>query len=157
MKKLVVSLHEKLLKLNETSHSIALGSAIGFALGFTPLMGLKTLLSITAAWLTKGSKSAAVIAVTLHDLLLPFMPAIYLYEYKIGCFVLYGTVKHKAGFHFFPLKMLQWTTFLTIGKPILIGSIVIALPSSLLVYYIVKNIIAKAREKARKEIGESYS
>ena len=64
--------------------------------GFTPLMGLKLLLSIAVAWLLRSNKIAAAIAVTLHDLILPFSPAIYLWEYKMGMWVLHGRFRNTA-------------------------------------------------------------
>ncbi|MGZ5023286.1 MAG: DUF2062 domain-containing protein, partial [Chthoniobacterales bacterium] len=42
--------HGRLIQINDTPHSVALGSAIGMFFGFTPLFGLKTLLSILVAW-----------------------------------------------------------------------------------------------------------
>ena len=66
-----------LMAIADTPHSVALGSAIGIFFGFTPLWSLKTLLSIATAWLFRCNKIAAAIAVTLHDIILPFMPAIY--------------------------------------------------------------------------------
>ena len=83
-------LHFRLVTIEDTPHSIALGVAIGIFFGFTPLWSLKTLLSIAVAWLCKSNKIAAAISVQLHDLILPFMPAIYLWEYKIGYWSLYG-------------------------------------------------------------------
>src|SRR5437764_14221448 len=76
--------HMTLMALPDTPHSIALGSAIGIFFGFTPLLSMKTLLSIAVAWLCKCNKIAAAIAVTLHDVILPIMPAIYFWQYKIG-------------------------------------------------------------------------
>src|SRR4051812_16847720 len=80
--------HMTLMAIADSPHSIALGSAIGIFFGFTPLYSLKTLLSITTAWLFRCNKIAAVIAVTLHDVLFFAMPAIYFAEYKLGCWVL---------------------------------------------------------------------
>src|SRR5438132_10491778 len=71
--------HLTLMTLPDTPHSIALGSAIGMFFGFTPLFGMKTLLSILGTWLCKGNKMAAFISVTLHDIILPFWPAIFLW------------------------------------------------------------------------------
>ena len=73
-----------LMTIADTPHSIALGSAIGIFFGFTPLWSLKTLLSIAVAWIFKCNKIAAAIAVTLHDIILPLMPAIYFWQYRIG-------------------------------------------------------------------------
>src|SRR5438128_5852513 len=74
----------KLLAIRDTPNAIAGGVAIGIYLGFTPLVGLKTILSIFFAWLVGCNLLAAAFAVTLHDVLLPFMPVIYRWEYQIG-------------------------------------------------------------------------
>jgi uncharacterized protein len=80
--------HMTLVTMADTPHSIALGSAIGIFFGFTPLWSLKTLLSIAVAWVCRCNKVAAAIAVTVHDVLIFVMPAIYFAEYKIGCWTL---------------------------------------------------------------------
>src|SRR5436189_1071579 len=80
-------LHEhslKLLAIRDTPDAIAGGVAIGIFFGFTPLFGLKTLSAIFFAWLTRSNILAAVIASSLHDLIFPFMPVIYRWEYDLG-------------------------------------------------------------------------
>src|SRR5206468_1791236 len=49
----------KLLAIRDTPNAIAGGVAIGIFFGFTPLVGLKTLLSIFFAWLTRCNIVAA--------------------------------------------------------------------------------------------------
>ena len=78
----------KLLAIRDTPNAIAGGVAIGIFFGFTPLVGLKTLLSIFVAWLTRCNILAAAIAVTLHDVALPFMPVLFRWEYNIGYWLL---------------------------------------------------------------------
>ena len=90
LKRWLAAHHLTLMTLPDTPHSIALGAAIGMFFGCTPLLGMKTLLSILVAWICRGNKIAAVISVTLHDLILPFSPAIYLWEYKMGMWALHG-------------------------------------------------------------------
>ena len=137
--------HIKLISIKDTPHSIALGSAIGFFFGFTPLWSLKTLLSIVVAWICRSNKIAAVIAVTLHDVTLPFLPALYIWQYKIGMWALHGHATMR-GFRPLPLReYLQWTTFFTIGKPILIGSLFFAVPCSIAVYFLVRGLVQRAR------------
>ena len=77
MKSWLVAHHMTLMAIADTPHSIAFGSAIGIFFGFTPLYPLKTLLSIAVAWIFRCNKIAAAIAVTLHDVLIWAMPAIY--------------------------------------------------------------------------------
>src|ERR1700736_2237154 len=80
--------HMTLMAIADTPHSIAFGSAIGIFFGFTPLYPLKTLLSIGAAWICRCNKVAAAICVTLHDVVIWAMPAIYVAQYHLGCWAL---------------------------------------------------------------------
>ena len=145
LKRWLAAHHLTLMTLPDTPHSIALGSAIGMFFGFTPLFGLKTLLSILVAWLCKGNKIAAIITVTLHDLLLPFVPAIFLWQYKMGMWVLYGRMPQRVGFGRVALRdYMEWTTFLTVGRPLLVGSLFLALPAAVVVYFGLRAVLIRA-------------
>lgn len=138
--------HLKLVTIEDTPHSIALGSAIGIFFGFTPLLSLKTLLSVAVAWICKSNKIAAVIAVTLHDVTLPLMPAIYWWEYKLGMFALHGHMPGRSGFRRFALReYMKWTTFFNVGLPILVGSLFLALPCAIAAYFVMRSLVTKAR------------
>jgi len=148
LKRWLAAHHLTLMTLPDTPHSIALGSAIGMFFGFTPLFGLKTLLSIVGAWLCKGNKIAAFISVTLHDIILPFWPAIFLWEYRMGMWVLYGRVPQRPGFsHVALVDYMEWTTFLTLGRPLLVGSLFFALPAAILVYFGLRGVLIRAHAK----------
>lgn len=139
-----------LMALPDTPHAIALGSAIGMFFGFTPLFGLKTLLSFGGAWLCKGNKTAAVITVTLHDVILPFMPAMFFWQYKVGMWALHGRVPQGPGFRHVALHdYMAWTTFLTVGRPILVGSLYLALPAAVLVYFALRGVLSRAQRDRR--------
>src|SRR5215472_13748986 len=130
-------LHEhslKLLAIRDTPEAIAGGVAIGMFFAFAPLFGVKTLGAICLAWLTRSNILAALIAVTLHDIILPLMPAIYLWEYKVGFWLVNQP-------HRWPPPMskvhwdhlLSWHTWLdfffgSIGRKLLLGGIVCATP-----------------------------
>src|SRR5579859_3851323 len=88
----------RLLAIRDTPEAIAGGVAIGIFFGFTPLFGLKTVSAILLAWLTGSNILAAVIAGAMHDLIIPLMPAVYLWEYDIG----YWLLSHP---HLFPPPM----------------------------------------------------
>jgi len=148
-------MHFRLVTIEDTPHSIALGVAIGIFFGFTPLWSLKTLLSIGVAWLCGSNKIAAAISVQLHDLILPFMPAIYLWEYKIGFWSMNGHLPHRFNLHTLALRdYFQWETFFTVGRPLLVGSTIIGLPSAVLVYVVCRGLVTRQRaSKARQEQG----
>ncbi len=143
----------KVVTIDDTPHSIALGLGIGFFFGFTPLLGLKTLLSIGVAWLFRSNKIAAAISVTLHDLLLPFMPAIYFWEYRMGTWALGRPQRSFSGLHRVPVReWMNWTSFFSVGQPLLVGSLFLALPSAALVYFVSRGVVTRTRAaRAKRE------
>lgn len=146
-------LHEhslKLLAIRDTPESIAGGVAIGFFFGFTPLFGLKTLSAIFFAWLTGSNIIAAVIAGTMHDLLLPFMPVIYRFEYDLGFWLMHTPhrwPKHLSRASLSVHAWRSWATFLTVGKPLLLGSTVCAAPFSVVSYFVTHALVARHQRK----------
>jgi len=141
----------RLFSLKDTPHAIAGGVAIGVFVGFTPLFGVKTLLSLGLAYALRCNPIAAVIAVSLHDVLIPFAPFLMRLEYDIG----YWMLSHP---HHLPPKfelhhghlnlgeMLQWTTFLNLGLPLLVGSLIVSAPSALVFYFLTLAIVKARRD-----------
>jgi uncharacterized protein (DUF2062 family) len=147
LRRWLAGLHLRVITIEDTPHSIALGLAIGVFFGFTPLLSLKTLLSIGLAWLFGCNKIAAAISVQVHDLLLPFMPAIYLWEYKFGFWMLHGHLPDRIGFR--PLALLDlahWKSLLLIG-PTFLGSIIVGVPSAAVVYFVARGVIERHRAR----------
>jgi uncharacterized protein (DUF2062 family) len=142
--------HMTLMAIADTPHSIALGSAIGIFFGFTPLYPLKTLLSIAVAWVCRCNKIAAAIAVTLHDVLIWAMPAIYLAEYHLGCWSLQRPPAQRVHFrqfglhdfvHWHVFSRVVWPTF----WPAFVGSLFLAVPSAIIVYFVMRLLVSRAR------------
>lgn len=145
-KKWLADHHMTLVTMADTSHSIALGSAIGIFFGFTPLWSLKTLLSIAVAWVCRCNKIAAAIAVTIHDVLIFVMPAVYFAEYKLGCWTLRRPPPaHRIRFHFGLHDYLNWELFRRWVWPAMIGSLFLAVPSAVIVYFLMRMLISRAR------------
>jgi uncharacterized protein (DUF2062 family) len=150
-------LHEhslKLLAIRDTPEAIAGGVAIGIFFGFTPLFGLKTLSAIFFAWLTRSNIIAAVLAGTLHDVILPFMPVIYRWEYDIGFWLLskpHHWPARLTNLHWQGHPWRDWRTFFTVGKPLLIGSLVCAAPFAVVSYFITKVILVRHQAKKKDE------
>jgi uncharacterized protein (DUF2062 family) len=146
LKRWLVGHHMTLMTMADTPHSIALGSAIGIFFGFTPLWSLKTLLSIAVAWMCRCNKIAAAIAVTLHDVLIFAMPAIYFAEYKAGCWILLRPAPlHRVRFHFGLYDYLHWNVFVRLVWPALVGSLFLAIPSAIITYFVMRMLISRAR------------
>ncbi|HEY6206325.1 MAG TPA: DUF2062 domain-containing protein [Chthoniobacterales bacterium] len=137
--------HMTLIAIADTPHSIALGSAIGMFFGFTPLYTLKTLLSIAFAWMCRSNKLAAAIAANLHDVFLLAMPAVYFFEYKIGCWMLQRPPAPRAFRHFVIADYFHWHFVVRVVWPALIGSLFLGLPSALLTYFLIRILVSRAR------------
>ncbi len=137
----------KLFSLKDTPHAIAGGVAIGMFMGFTPLFGLKTLLALGLAWLLRCNPIAAVISVSLHDVVTPLWPFLLRVEYDIGYWILSNPHRlppHVEMHHLRLAEMLQWTTFLKVGFPLLLGSFFLSAPAAVISYFLTL-LIVKAR------------
>ena len=142
--------HMTLVTIADTPHSIALGSAIGIFFGFTPLYPLKTLLSIGTAWVCRCNKIAAAIAVTLHDVLIWAMPAIYIAEYHLGCWSLNRPAAHRLRFRQFGLHdYINWHVFSRVVWPTFwpafVGSLFLAIPSAIAIYFVMRLLVSRSR------------
>ncbi|MGH7970988.1 MAG: DUF2062 domain-containing protein [Limisphaerales bacterium] len=149
-------LHEhslKLLAIRDTPEAIAGGVAIGIFFGFTPLFGLKTVSAILVAWLTRSNILAAVIAGALHDIILPFMPFVYRWEYDIGYYILanpHHWPQSLAKIHRQGLAWRSWVSFIGgVGKPLLVGGVVCATPFAILSFFVTQRIVARHQLKKK--------
>jgi uncharacterized protein (DUF2062 family) len=151
------SLGRKLLDLHDTPHSIAGGVAIGMFIGFTPLFGLKTLLCLGLAYALRCNPIAAVVAVSLHDVVTPFWPVLLKIEYDIGAFIL--TRIHEAPpalaeQHFHLKELMKWTTFLHVGLPLLVGSVFLSTPAAILAYSGMLSFLQFREKRRARRDGE---
>jgi uncharacterized protein (DUF2062 family) len=140
----------QLLQLKDTTHAIALGAAIGMFFGFVPLWGFKTLLALGVTRLVRGNLLATAIAATLHDIALPLMPLLLRWEYDIGYWLLSHPHELPPSLHLShhsPAIWFRWSTFLTVGRPLLLGALVIAAPVAIATYYITLALVERSRPK----------
>jgi len=161
----VVNNFHKLIQIHDTPHSIAGGVAIGIFVGFTPLfipfVPLKSSLSFFISWLFRCSKTAAVIAVTAHDVIFPIWPFVLLSEFKIGFWLLHHHMPVRAHhrvdssfetwfsvetFHTFSdwvHERMNWVFLARILGPTLIGSIIIGIPLAAISYAVALRIVQR--------------
>ena len=147
----------QLLQLKDTTHAIALGTAIGMFFGFVPLWGFKTLLALGISRLVRANLLATAIAATLHDVALPLMPLLLRWEYDIGYWLLSHPHELPPSLrlsHHSPSVWFHWSTFLTVGRPLLLGALVIAAPVAVATYYIMLVIVERSRAKTLAPVEE---
>jgi len=150
----------QLVQLKDTTHSIALGTAIGMFFGFVPLWGFKTLLALGVSRLVRANLLATAIAATLHDIALPLLPLLLRWEYDIGFWLLSHPHELPPSLHLShqrPSAWFHWSTFLTVGRPILLGAVMIATPVAIATYYVTLVVIERSRPKTGAPIKEKPS
>jgi hypothetical protein len=140
LKQFLKSKYEQLKQIRDAPSAVAGGAAIGIFWGFTPLTGLKTLLSIFSAWVFRCSKLSAAIAVTFHDILTPIWPIILRWEYDMGFWILSHPHHFPARLHVEDAHLKYWLhlSTLEIIWPTFVGSLLFAVPFSLITYWITK-------------------
>jgi uncharacterized protein len=140
----------QLITLKDTPHAIAMGMAVGMFFGLSPLWGLKTLLALAVARVLQSNLIAAAIGVTLHDVILPVIPLLLRWEYDFGYWLLsnpHALPPRLRLMHARPSVWLHWSTFLTVGRPLLVGSFILAIPVSIVTYYVTLFVMKRRKRK----------
>ena len=142
--------YQHLMQIRDTPHAIAGGVAIGVFFGFTPLFGFKTLLAVLLAWLFRCSKLSAALAVTFHDIILPLWPLVLRWQYIIG-FWLWFSPHHRPKKLIFQMPtiehLLNLNKFENLLWPMCIGSVIMAVPVSLVFYFVTLKIVSRHQAK----------
>ncbi len=153
---------EKLKTLQGDPHFIAMGMAIGVFVAITPTIPFHTILALAMAYVFKGSRPAALLGTLICN---PFaMVFIYYTCYKTGNFLLGGTldaeqsvtilieiVKQDIGFYD---KIISFADFagtqLKVFGAMLLGGVVLGIPSSVFSYFITKQFVLGVRAAGKK-------
>lgn len=146
------------MELQGSPHAIAGGVAIGIFWGFTPLFGLKTLLCLATAAVLGLNPIAAVLAVTFHDIVTPLWPVILRVEYQIGYWLLSNPhqLPPQMEIHHFKLhELFSWDIFATIGLPLMVGGIIVAIPFAVLAYAGFLAFLTRRERRKLANAGES--
>ena len=142
-----------LTHLKDRPHAIALGVASGTFFCFITLFGFKTLLAMAIARLTRGPVVAAAVAVTLHDVILPIMPVLLHWEYHFGYWLLSHPHHFPAPLNMGKLSasmMFNWSTLFSVGLPLILGSVLVAIPFTLGSYFLALRMVSRHQEKQKK-------
>lgn len=153
MKRAVRLKYLKLLRLNDNSHSIALGFAIGIACGAFPVMGFQTIVALPIVLLTRCNVLAMAIGVWWTNPI-TFIP-IYYSEYLMGTVL--GSYP-RISFDSFSTQVGAIKDFdglQNLGEAILIpmtlGAMVYAIVLGPLSYVLVKRTLQARKDKKRQK------
>jgi hypothetical protein len=136
---------QKLSHLNATPNQIAAGFSIGIFASFIPLNPSPIIAAIVVAWLLRRNVMAAIAGAAASILYIPLLPLIWLAEYQLGKLIL--PVKHPVTLdqaRLWDVLQKGWDVY----AAMLVGSIIIATPVTLLTYLVIKRLAARwARQK----------
>jgi uncharacterized protein len=131
---------QKLSHLDATPDQIAAGFSIGIFASFLPLNPSPAITAIVVAWLLKRNVMAAVAGAAASILYIPLLPLIWLAEYRLGNLIL--PVKHPVTLdqaRLWDVLQKGWDVY----AAMLVGSIIIATPVTLLTYLVIKRVAAR--------------
>ena len=153
-----------ILMLDDSPHSIALGTAVGMFIAMTPTVGIQMVLVVAVSLLTRRlfqfNRIAALLTVYVSN---PFtVVPIYWFNYCVGAFFVDANVTYadfEAALHYEGLA--EWwatveTLLFEVGTPLLLGSLVVATVTGLPTYPAMKWLVLHVRrDKTAKDSAQS--
>ena len=137
LKQRIREIWQKLSHLNATPDQIATGFSVGIVASFLPLNPSPIIVATVVAWLLKRNVVTAVAGATTAILYMPLLPLIWLAEFRLGKLIL--PVQHPPTLdqaRLWDVVQKGWDVY----AAMLVGSIIIAIPVTLLTYWAVKQL-----------------
>ena len=139
--------------LDDSAHSIALGTAIGMFIALTPTVGIQMLMVVCLAFVTRPlfrfNQIASLITVYISNPL-TIVP-IYWFDYKIGTYFVGGSLTQKDFARILEFEGFSgwWETvtqlLLEVGSPLIIGSLIVGSFFGLITYPIMLRLLTHFR------------
>jgi uncharacterized protein (DUF2062 family) len=163
----IVKKTKKILGLNDSPHSIALGVAIGIAVALSPTIPFHMIQAFFFSWVFRANKTAAVLTVWVSN---PFTDVpMFFSEYLTGALLLNDSIIDLEDFSGYVHQVLAFTltdpvnlwnqittllklTWEDIGKPLLLGSVIWAAILSPICYILTYKIVLKRHIAKQKRI-----
>jgi len=133
---------ERVKNLQGDPHYIAVGMAIGVFVAITPTIPFHTALALALAFMLRGSKAAAVIAVWISNpLTIPFF---YLGSYKVGNFILGNSIPFDPKY-----ESLSELAHLGLDATIalMVGGVILGIIPAIAAYFITRKIFITLRAR----------
>jgi uncharacterized protein len=154
-----------ILGLDDTHHSIALGTTIGMWIGMTPTVGMQMVIVVIVAFVTKPffhfNRIAALITVYISNPLT--MVPIYYMNYKVGTLFYHGdhTIDDFRRILEYETFSGWWATivdlFVGIGVPLIIGSFVVATVCAAATYPAMRWLLNRFHKRKRARRGAALA
>lgn len=138
-----------ILQLDDSAHSIALGTAIGLFIAWTPTVGIHMILVIALAVLLRANKVAGLIAVYISNPF-TFVP-MYWFEYKVGALAMhqkftYEEMQAILNYHGWDgFWAALWKLCVELAGPMWLGGLALAIIHAVPGYYFTRWAVQRFR------------
>jgi uncharacterized protein (TIGR03546 family) len=142
---------QSILRLEDSAQSIALGTAIGLFIAWTPTVSIHMILVVAIAMLLRANKVAGLIAVYISNPIT--MLPMYWIEYRLGAFVsdnelTYDELRSILDFHGWDgFKAALWKLCVDFAGPMWLGGLVLATAHAVPGYYLTRWAVERFRRK----------
>ena len=158
----VKQLAGRMLMLDDTPHSIALGAAVGIFLSFTPLVGVHMGLVVALSLVIRMNRTAGLMAVWVNNPL-TVIP-VFFFNYLIGSAVLFWEPITWGVFRGMVQSALThgtwyqnlWAMCVELGRialeialPLWVGSLIVATALAVPTYFVVRRLAEKYQARRR--------
>jgi hypothetical protein len=158
------ALLRSILMLDDTPHSVALGTAIGMFIGMTPTVGIQMIIVMVMAFLTRPpfsfNRVAAVLTVYVTNPL-TFIP-IYWFNYQVGTRFIPSDVSYDDFVEIVQFDSHEkWSeramSLITdLGAPLLVGCLLVAIVSSVLTYPTMRWLLRRFHKSDFSTDGQNH-
>lgn len=153
---------KRLFRLNDSTHSIALGSAFGIGIAMTPFFGLQLILTFILDFIFKANITASLISSIIGNPLT--FPFIWITGYKLGNLILAHENIDNASF-LTSLEQIKiafetsnWNLIensaLAILTPMIIGGLILGFTFGIITYILTSKAITKHKFEKQKRLQE---
>lgn len=137
---------ERAKKLQGDPHYIAMGMAIGVFVAITPTIPFHTAIALALAFILRGSKAAAVIAVWVSNPVT--IPIFYLGSYKAGNFILGNSIPFDPKYESLS-ELAKLGLDATIAM--MMGGVILGIVPGIAAYFITRKIFITLRARRAKK------
>jgi len=138
---------ERAKKLQGDPHYIAVGMAIGVFVAITPTIPFHTAIALGLAFMLRGSKAAAAIAVWVSNPVT--IPVFYLGSYKVGNFILGNSIPFDPKYESLS-ELAKLGLDATIAM--MVGGVILGIVPGIAAYFITRKVFSTLRlRKAQRD------
>ncbi|MGH6922571.1 MAG: DUF2062 domain-containing protein [Propylenella sp.] len=142
---------KRILRLSGTPYAIAMGTAIGVFVSFTPFVGLHIVISLALAWLFRANMIAGGISTAVGNPLT--FPLIWASTYELGHLILGGVNSEAPRRLGHDLANRNFDQIVPLLGPMLLGSTVLGAIAGALAYLVVYKAVSAYQEARRKRVA----